>query len=143
MKGLVFVGALAALGFAQGCGHAPDHINPSASYPDFGTGAEREQAKLGELVIETDENRELPVTADRDLNSAALTAPSYTLYDERGNRINGIRSHSVHLPAGRDLIRLDEGPQKEEVFWVTIKPGRRTVVDLRELGEHRRKLTVN
>jgi len=132
MKTLLLTTAAAALAIL-GCDTvAPEHIDTSRSYPDLHTG---QAVSTGTLYVEG-----IGSTLPHEQNDVRkLQAPTlYSVYDLDGNLVTAPRTNDVELPAGRYLVRpeyVDE--DQRNPFWVTIEPGKRTIVDAEQIHSGR------
>jgi hypothetical protein len=111
---------------------APDHIDASRSYPDLHTG---DAVSTGTLYVEGIGSA-LP---HEQADVRKLPAPTlYSVYDSHGNLVTAPRTNDVELPAGRYLVRPEYVDDDERnPFWVTIEPGKRTVVDAEQIHSGR------
>lgn len=127
-------GLLAAL---TACGGPPDRIDPKGSYPDAGTG-NVEVPQTGDLAVRT---HLAPFQQPIDKDRFGYKHASYSVYDSQGQRVGGVdnmvtdgveKPTRVRLPAGRYLVRIDDGDEPT-VFWTTVSPGDLTMVDVEAL----------
>jgi hypothetical protein len=134
MKTLLLTTTAAALAI-MGCDTvAPERIDTSRSYPDLHTG---EAVSTGSLYVEG-----IGSALPHEQNDVRkLPAPTlYSVYDVNGNLVTAPRTNDVELPAGRYLVRPEYVDSDERnPFWVTIEPGKRTVVNTDQIpSDHSR-----
>jgi len=142
-----FSAALLLLGLTGCPTNQVASLDPSAAYPDAGTGnIPREGDELGQLFVRSSEvrvdqeGRPYDLPHDLDCDSSHSVPTGYAVFDWKGRQVAQLPNHSplvvsnegpsdVYLPPGRYLVRLDRSDGRVRTFWVTIERKRRTEVD--------------
>ena len=112
----------------------PELLEPPASAPTLGTPVANRRG-VSTLVVAT------PPTLDYNVGhpeDGPLHRPTgYTLYDERGQKLQYVRNYIgaldveptiIELAPGRYLILLDKPEQNPRLFWVRLEAGKITEV---------------
>ena len=137
MKTFLLTTTAAALAI-MGCDTvSPEHIDTSKSYPDLHTG---EADSTGTLYV----GGVGPVNPRE--RSEAGKSPMVTLfsvYDVNGNLVTWTRDNTVELPPGRYMVRLENVDEDQHTpFWVTVEPGKQTVVSAERVYEEHGRLNA-
>jgi hypothetical protein len=119
----------------SGCPGGPERIDVSANYPELGVAKPVRDQRSG-LVVFTATFLDVNHVDDA---GTLVRHTGYTLYSDRGEWIEYVRNFigsadteptTIDLEPGRYLVRLDNPEKKAPIFWVVIKTGMMTTVDL-------------
>jgi hypothetical protein len=129
------IGAVGAFLVLAGCPGGPDLIDPSADYPVLGEAKASRDSRTG-LLLYTATFVDPNLVDD---TGTMIRHTGYTIYSERGERLEYVRNYvglydteptQIELEPGRYLILLDNPEKQPPIFKVVIAPGKITTVKL-------------
>jgi hypothetical protein len=137
MKSLLLVMTAAGLALTGCHTVSPERIDPSVRYPDMKTGTADTRGTLYVEGVGTSNPREQSEAGKSPLPTL------FSVYDGNGNLVTASRTNDVDLRPGRYLVRPENVYEDERTtFWVTIEPGKRTVVDALQANEEHERMNV-